>query len=315
MRFQQPVAIKDIAELIGAEIFGNADAVATGINEIHMVQEGDLVFVDHPKYYQACIQSAATYIIINQKTEFPVNKSLLLVPDPFEAYLKIVAQFRPFEPLQKEVSASSSIGRNSVVMPGAIIGNHVTIGDDCIIYPNAVIMDYCVLGNRVIIQSNTVIGSDAFYYNKKTNRDVHFKKMTSCGRVVLHDFVEIGANCTIDRGVTGDTVIGAGTKLDNLIHIAHDVVIGKNCLMAACVAIGGASVIEDDVVLWGGVGITKTVTVGKGAEVMSCSVVFNNLAGGKKYLGYPAIDSMEKRREFVWVKRIPELWGKVMGKK
>lgn len=311
MRFHQPVPLSKIADLIGATIIGDADRSATGINEIHMVQEGDLVFVDHPKYYKTCIESAASFIIINAPTDFPPHKSLLVVPEPFEAYLKIVEHFQPFQPLTETVSRDAQIGEGTVVMPGAIVGHNVTIGKHCVIHPNVVIMEHCVLGDHVIIQPGTIIGSDAFYYNKKTARDIHYKKMTSCGRVVIHDHVEIGANCTIDRGVTADTVIGAGTKLDNLIHVAHDVVIGKNCLFAATVAIAGASVIEDNVTLWGSVVVTKTLRIGKGAEVMTRSVVFDDLEGGKKYFGYPAVEAMEKKRELVWVKRIPELWEKV----
>ena len=314
MRFEKPVRITEIADLIKAEIIGNDNGLASGINEIHKVEEGDLVFVDHPKYYQKCIHSAATYIIINQKTEFPSNKTLLLVNEPFEAYLKIVQHFRPFQPSYKFISDTAVTGKNTVVMPGAVIGNHVSIGDNCIIHSNAVIHDHCVLGNNVIIQSGTVIGSDAFYYNKKTNRDIHYKKMLSCGRVVIEDFAEIGANCTIDRGVTADTIVGAGTKLDNLIHIGHDVVIGKNCLIAAQVGIAGATILEDNVILWGQVGVNKTITIGKGAEVMGQSGVTNTLEGGKKYFGLPAEDAMNKKRETVWIKRIPQLWEKVMGK-
>src|SRR5947209_7184620 len=188
MRFSQPVPLIEIARLIDAEIIGEKDGVASGINEIHKVEEGDLVFVDHPKYYQKCIDSAATYIIINKVTPFPPHKALLLVNEPFEAYQKIVRHFRPFESFSKPVSDSAIIGERTVIMPGAIIGNHVNIGSDCIIYPNVVIMDHCVIGNNVIIQSGTIIGSDAFYYNKKTTRDVHYLKMLSCGRVVLEDF-------------------------------------------------------------------------------------------------------------------------------
>src|SRR6478672_10319403 len=195
MRFEKPVPITEIARLIGADIIGEMEGVASGINEIHMVEEGDLVFVDHPKYYKKCIESAATYIIINQKTEFPPHKALLLVSEPFEAYLKIVQHYRPFEPATKQKSDTSTIGENTVVMPGAFVGNDVRIGDNCIIYPNAVIMDHCIIGNNVMIQAGTIIGSDAFYYNKKTNREVHYKKMNSCGRVVIGDFVEIGAGC------------------------------------------------------------------------------------------------------------------------
>jgi UDP-3-O-[3-hydroxymyristoyl] glucosamine N-acyltransferase len=314
MRFEKPVPITEIARLIGAEIIGEKEGVASGINEIHMVEEGDLVFVDHPKYYKTCIESAATYIIINQSTEFPPHKALLLVNEPFEAYLQIVQHFRPFEALQKQRSDSSGTGTNTVIMPGAVVGNHVTIGDNCVVYPNVVIMDHCVIGNNVIIQPGTVIGSDAFYYNKKTNRDIHYKKMLSCGRVVIEDYVEIGANCTIDRGVTGDTVIGAGTKIDNLVHIGHDTIVGKNCLFAAQVGIAGATKIEDNVILWGQVGVSKTLTVGKGAEVYAQSGVKDSIEGGKKYFGSPVEDALSKKKEFVWIKRIPELWDKVMKK-
>lgn len=314
MRFQNIVPLKEIAALIGAEIIGNKEGAATGINEIHKVEEGDLVFVDHPRYYQKCINSAATYIIINQVTDFPPHKSLLLVDEPFEAYQKIVAHYRPFIPLQKTISGTASIGDGSIVMPGAVIGNHVVIGKNTIIYPNAVIMDHCIIGNNVVIQCGTVIGSDAFYYNKRTSRDIYYKKMLSGGRVVIEDFVEIGANCTIDRGVSGDTFIGAGTKMDNLVHIGHDTVVGKNCLFAAQVGIAGATTIEDEVILWGQVGVSKTLTIGKGAEVYAQSGVPANLDGGKKYFGSPVEDALTKKKELVWMKRIPVLWDKVFGK-
>ncbi|MEI6947988.1 UDP-3-O-(3-hydroxymyristoyl)glucosamine N-acyltransferase [Paraflavisolibacter sp. H34] len=314
MRFERPVPLTEIAQLIGAEVIGEAEGAATGINEIHKVEEGDLVFVDHPKYYQTCIRSAATYIIINQKTDFPPHKALLLVAQPFEAYQKIVQHFRPFQPLQGVRSESAVIGADTTIMPGAVIGNSVRIGSNCVIYPNVVIMDHCIIGDNVIIQAGTVIGSDAFYYNKKTNRDIHYKKMLSCGRVVIEDSVEIGANCSIDRGVSGDTVIGAGTKMDNLVHIGHDTVVGKNCLFAAQVGIAGATTIEDNVILWGQVGVSKTLTIGKGAEVYAQSGVPASLEGGKKYFGSPVEDALHKKKEFIWIKRIPELWDRVMGK-
>ena len=251
MRFENPVPVTTIAQLIGAEMVGNTDGIATGINEIHKVEKGDLVFVDHPKYYTICINSAATFIIINKKMDCPEGKALLIVDDPFEAYLKIVNFYRPFTPSMKSISESASIGEGTVIMPGAYIGNHVLIGNNCIIHPNVVILDHCIIGDNVIIQAGTVIGSDAFYYNKKINREIHYKKMTSCGRVLIENGVEIGANCSIDRGVSHDTIIGAGTKMDNLIHIGHDTVVGKNCLFAGQVGIAGATTIEDNVILMG----------------------------------------------------------------
>jgi UDP-3-O-[3-hydroxymyristoyl] glucosamine N-acyltransferase len=315
MRFEKPVPLREIARLINAELIGNIDASATGINEIHQVNEGDLVFVDHPKYYEICIRSAASFIIINKKTDFPEGMALLITPEPFEAYLTIVDHFRPFTPSMKMRSDSVIAGEGTVIMPNAYIGNHVTIGKNCIIHPNVTILDHTVIGDNVIIQAGTVIGSDAFYYNKKTNREIHYKKMSSCGRVVIENDVEIGAGCTIDRGVTGDTLIGAGTKLDNLIHIGHDTTIGKNCLFAAQVGIAGACVIEDNVILWGQVGINKTLTIGKDAIVLAQSGVPSSVAGGKTYFGSPSEEASQKRRELVWVKRIPELWDRVMGKK
>jgi len=313
MKFEKPIPVTNIAALIGAQLAGNKNGMVTGINEIHKVEEGDLAFVDHPKYYDTCLRSAATFIIINKKVEVPEGKSLLIVDEPFEAYLQIVQHYRPFKPSTKMISDTSSIGEGTVVMPGAYIGNEVRIGKNCIIHPHVTILDHCVIGDNVIIQAGTVIGSDAFYYNKKTDREIHYKKMISCGRVVLENGVEIGANCTIDRGVSADTIIGAGTKMDNLVHIGHDTVVGKNCLFAGQVGIAGATTIEDNVILWGQVGVSKTLTIGKDAVIYAQSGVKDSIAGGKVYFGSPVEDAREKMKEFVWIKRIPLLWDKVMN--
>ena len=302
-----------MASLIGAEIIGDENAVATGINEIHKVETGDLVFVDHPKYYDKCLQSDASFIIINKVVECPPGKALLVVEQPFEAYQKIVSHFRPFTPAQGMLSDTAQIGKGSYVAPGAFIGHHVRIGEDCRIGPGVVIMDHCVIGNRVVIQAGTVIGSDAFYYNTKKDREVWYRRMESCGRVVIEDDVEIGAGCTIDRGVTHDTLIGKGTKMDNMIHIGHDTVVGRNCLFAAQVGIAGACEIKDGVILWGQVGVSKTLTIGENAVLLAQSGVPSSLEGGKQYFGTPAVEAGIKRRELIWIKRIPELWQKVNG--
>jgi UDP-3-O-[3-hydroxymyristoyl] glucosamine N-acyltransferase len=187
----------------------------------------------------------------------------------------------------------------------------VVIGSNCIVHPNVTILDHCVIGNNVIIQAGTVIGSDAFYYNTKKNRPTWYKKMLSSGRVVIDDNVEIGAGCTIDRGVSHDTRIGQGTKIDNMVHIGHDTVIGKNCLFAAQVGIAGATTIEDGVTLWGQVGVSKTLTIGSNATVLAQSGVGNSIEGNKVYFGSPVEDALVKKKELIWVKRIPEIWEKL----
>ncbi|MEO7264984.1 MAG: UDP-3-O-(3-hydroxymyristoyl)glucosamine N-acyltransferase [Ferruginibacter sp.] len=315
MKFPSPVSIQWIADLIEAKIIGNENGQATGINELHKVEEGDLVFVDHPKYYNKCIESKASFIIINKETYVPAGKALLLVENPFEAYTKIVNHFRPFEQAQKMISDSASIGEESFIYPSAFIGHHVRIGKNCIIHPQVSIMDYCIVGNNVIILPGTVIGSDAFYYNTKKDRELWYKKMPSCGRVIIEDHVEIGANCSIDRGVSHDTIIGTGTKIDNLVHIGHDSVIGKNCLIAANVVIAGVVTIKDGVTLWGQVIVNKTLTIGENAVLLGRTGVGGDLEGNKTYWGAPAQEASVAKRELVWIKRIPELWEKVMNKK
>ena len=316
MKLSAPVSVKWFASLIESEIIGNDQLEITGVNEIHQVENGDIVFVDHPKYYATCLNSAASCIIINSKEVMvPEGKCLLYCADPFEAYLKIVKHFKPFEVSTKSISDDVIIGEGTIIMPNVFIGKNVQIGNNCTIYPGVVILADSLIGNDVIIQANSVIGSDAFYYNTKKNRPAWFKKMLSCGRVVLEDMVEIGAGCTIDRGVSGDTIIGMGTKLDNMVHIGHDTQTKENCLFAAQVAIAGGVKVEAGVTLWGQVGVSKTLTIGENVVVLGKSGVINTLAGNKVYMGFPAEDASVKRREYVWIKRIPELWKKIMDDK
>ena len=314
MKFPSPVSLSWLSEFLDAKLIGNTGASATGINEIHKVETGDLVFVDHPKYYQKCLQSAASFIIINQEVECPPQKALLIVEQPFEAYQKIVKHFRPFEGAVQSISPNASIGKTSYLYPGVFVGNHVQIGERCMIHPHVVIMDHCVIGDDVVIQAATVIGSDAFYYNTNKKRESWYKRMLSCGRVVIEDDVEIGAGCTIDRGVSGDTVIGRGSRLDNMIHIGHDTVLGKNCLLAAQVGIAGAVEIGNGVILWGQVGVSKTLSIGDNVVVFAQSGVGGSIDANKIYFGSPAEEASLKKRELVWIKRIPELWQKMMDR-
>ena len=311
MKLPAPVSIKWIAELINAELLGNANAEVTGINEIHSVEHGDIVFVDHPKYYSKCLNSPASFIIINKKTNVPEGKTLLIVEDPFDAYSKIVKHFNGFVTTKKMISDSSVIDKSTIIMPNVFIGNNVSIGTNCIIHPNVSVYDNCIIGNNVVVHSGSVIGSDAFYYNSKKDRQVWYKKMQSCGRVVIEDDVEIGANCTIDRGVSADTKIGQGSKLDNLIHIGHEVELGKNCLIAAQVGIAGATKLGDGVTIWGQAGLSKTLKVGNNVTILAQSGLGEDVEDSKVYFGTPAGPALEKQKELIWIKRIPEIWEKV----
>ncbi|MFN4246431.1 MAG: UDP-3-O-(3-hydroxymyristoyl)glucosamine N-acyltransferase [Flavipsychrobacter sp.] len=314
MKFEKGVSVQWLAEFTGAKLVGNTTQLATGINEIHKVESGDISFVDFEKYYSKCLNSAATIIIINKEVECPEGKTLLVCDDPFSAYVKIVTHFRNFILSDKNIADTAIIGEGTHLQPGVVVGNQVKIGKNCLIHSNVVIYDHCVIGDNVIIHANTVIGADAFYFKRRKERAAQYDKLESCGRVIIEDNVEIGACCTIDKGVSGDTIIGMGTKFDNHIHIGHGAVIGKNCLFAAQVGVGGKAIIEDEVILWGQVGVSKDLTIGKGAIVYAQSGVAQTIEGGKIYFGSPVEDAKSKMKELNWVKRIPEIWEKLNEK-
>ena len=311
MKFDKESTLKEVASWVGGEPIGDPSFPISGINEIHVVEPGDITFVDHPKYFKKALNSAATTIIINKKLTPPEGKALIYHEDPFTAYNKIVKHFSNFSPSNELISDSATIGEGTIIQPGTFIGENVIIGKNCVIHANVTIYHDVIIGDNVIIHSGTVIGADAFYFQRRQDG---YHKMISGGRVIIGNNVEIGANCTIDRGVSADTIIGDGTKLDNLIQIGHDTVIGKNCLFAAQVGVAGAVRIEDDVILWGKVGVQKDLTIGKGAVVLGQSGVGNDLEGGKTYFGSPAKDAREKMKELVYVTRIPEILEKLKDK-
>ncbi|NVN94921.1 MAG: UDP-3-O-(3-hydroxymyristoyl)glucosamine N-acyltransferase [Bacteroidetes bacterium] len=303
MKLSAPYKLKEIASFIKAEFVGNPDFLITGINEIHMVEAGDLTFVDHPKYYKKALTSKATTIIINAKVDCPENKALLFCEDPFEAYVSLVRKFRGFKPSASAISPTAQIGEGTVIQPGAFVGNLVKIGKNCVIHANVSIYDHTEIGDNVIIHSGTVIGADAYYFQRKPQG---YRKMESCGKVIISDNVEIGALCAIDKGVSGDTFVGKGTKFDNQVQIGHDTRIGANCLIGSQSAIAGVTVIEDDVIIWAKVSINKDLVVGKGAVILATSGVDKSLDGNKVYFGIPADDARKKWKEIAYTKQLPD---------
>lgn len=308
MKFPGIHSLKEIAEIIGCHYVGADDFPVHGMNEIHVVEPGDIVFVDHPKYYDKALQSAATIVLINKEVDCPEGKALLISDDPFRDFNVLTKHFRPFVAANVSISASAQIGEGTVIQPNCFIGNNVSIGKNCLLHANVIVYDNTVIGDNVIIHSGTVLGADAFYYKK---RPEGFDQLLSGGRVVIEDHVGIGALCTIDKGVTGDTTIGAGTKIDNQVHVGHDTVIGKKCLIASQTGIAGCVVIEDEVTLWGQVGTTSGITIGAKAVVLGQTGVTKSIEGGKSYFGTPVEESREKLKQLANVKRIPDLLNKL----
>lgn len=304
MRFDKIYTLQEISDLIDCKFIGDNNFPVQGMNEIHVVEPGDIVFVDHPKYYDKALQSKATIILINKEVECPKGKALLISDDPFRDFNKLSNHFKPFKSSNDAISESAIIGENTVIQPNTFIGNNVTIGNHCVIHSNVSIYDNAIIGDNVTIHAGTVLGANAFYYK---NRPEGFDRLLSCGRVVIENNVDIGASCTIDKGVTGDTTIKEGSKIDNLVQIGHDTVIGKKCLIASQVGIAGCVVIEDEVTIWGQVGITSGITIGKKAVISAKAGVSKSLEGGKGYFGIPADDFRSKYKEIAAIRKIPEI--------
>lgn len=311
MKFNKEYTLREIAEIIGSSFIGDANFPVLGMNEIHVVEPGDIVFVDHPKYYDKALNSAATIVLINKEVDCPSGKALLISDDPFRDFNKLTKYFKPFKASNSTISESASIGEGTTIQPNCFIGNQVKIGKNCIIHSNVSIYDFTEIGDNTIIHAGTILGADAFYYK---NRPEGYDQLLSGGRVVVGNNVGIGALCTIDKGVTGDTTIGDGTKIDNQVHVGHDTIIGKKCLIAAQTGIAGCVVIEDEVTLWGQVGTKSGITIGKKAVVLAQSGVGGNLEGGKAYFGSPAEEARTKMKQLANIKRIPDIIEKINGK-
>lgn len=304
MKFDRTYSLKEIADFLGFPFEGDGQLKITGINEIHKIESGEIVFVDHPKYYKKALESAADVILIDQKVDVPLGKGIIICEAPFDAFNRITRHFSPTKPWVNPVGEQVEIGENTAIYPNVSIGHHVQIGDNCVIHAGAVIGDHTIIKNNVIVGPNAVIGHYAFYYKKKPTG---FDRMHSCGRTILEDHVEIGALSTIDRGVTGDTIIGRGTKIDNQVHVGHDTVVGENCLFAANVGIAGCVVIKNNVTLWGQVGVVSDVIIGDNVTVLGQSGVGMDLLEGKTYFGSPCGESRAKFKELAAFKRLPSI--------
>ncbi len=308
MNFPQPYTLKQIANILQCFYVGDSDFLITGCNEIHRVVAGNIVFVDHPKYYDKALQSAATVVLINKEVDCPQGKALLISEDPFRDFNILTSFFKPFQKAETYVAPSAKIGNNVVLQPGVFIGNNVVIGDNTVIHANVSIYDSTEIGTNVVVQANTVLGSDAFYYK---NRPEGFDQLLSSGIVKIEDNVHVGSSCTIDRGVSAITHLKQGTKIDNQVHVGHDTIIGEKCLIASQTGIAGCVEIGNEVTIWGQVGITSGITIGDKVVISAKSGVSKSLAANKHYFGIPADDFRSKYKEIAAIRQIPELIEKV----
>ncbi len=302
MKFKKTQNLAFIAKLIGAKAIGSPDFEITGINEIHVVEVGDIVFVDHPKYYDKALNSKATTVLINKEVACPLGKALLISDDPFRDFNKITQYFNPFKSASSAIAKTAIIGEGTIIQPNVFIGNDVKIGKNCVIHPNVCLYDGIEIGNNVTIHAGSILGADAFYYKNRT--ETGYDKLISCGSIKIADHVDIGALCTIDKGVSGITTIKEGTKLDNQVHVGHDTVIGKRCLIASQTGIAGCVVIGDKVTIWGQVGTTSGIHIGEGAIILGQTGVTKSVEGGKTYFGTPIGESREKLKELAFLRSL-----------
>lgn len=295
MRFEIGKNLEEILSIIQPDqIIGSAYDTVMGINEIHKIESGDLSFVDNPKYYKKALNTSAHFLIIDSKPDEKTDKVLLICSKPFDAYNRLMTYYRPLQPLHRKIGNNSNIHPSAIIEPNVVIGNNVTIGKKCYLQANSYIGDHTIIGDHVNIQAGAIIGTDAFYFKKEKNR---FIKWRSGGRVIIHDHVEIGAGCTINKGVSGDTVIGSGTKLDCQVHLGHGVVIGENCLLAAQVGIGGKTIVGDRVIMYGQVGVAQNLIIADDVVILAKSGISKNLKGKNTYFGYPAAEVKIKYKE------------------
>ena len=306
MKLGKTYTLSAIAALLDYPFKGNENLSVTGINEIHRVEDGDIVFVDHPKYYDKALNCSASVVLINKEVEVPEGKGIIICDDPFRSFNFILNYFNPYT-FSEEQQEPAEIGTGTKIHPSVTIGKNVKIGKNCLIFPNVSVLNDVTIEDNVIVQSGTILGSFGFYYK---NRGTHFDRLNSNGSVLIEKNVEIGANCTIDKGVTAITTIGEGTKIDNLVQIGHDTILGKKCLIAAQVGIAGCVEIGNKVTIWGQVGIASGISIGDKTTLYAQSGVGKTLEGNKTYFGSPVDESKVKFKEMAMVKRLPELFSK-----
>lgn len=327
-------SLAEIAGHVGGEVVGDKTVVIRGFAGLKDAGPGDISFLANMKYKALLGETCASAVFVSNQEQFSVKTNLIKVENPSSAFSRVLSLFAEQPPFPEGIHPSAVIattarigkgaavgacaviedqvviGERTKILPGSVIGFKSQIGNDCLIYSNVTIREKIRIGDRVIIHSGTVIGSDGFGFISEEG--VH-EKIPQIGTVELGDDVEIGANVTIDRARFDKTVIGDGTKIDNLVQIAHNVRIGKNCLIVSQVGISGSTVIEDNVILGGQVGVVGHVTVGAGAMAAAQSGIAQSVEPGMIVLGSPAQPHMKAKRVSAAVGKLPEYLKIIRG--
>ena len=324
--------LKEIAQFLDGELVGDPDIIITGVAKIEEARKGELTFLANPKYFKYLETTNASAVLVSKDSP-PVTLPHIKLPDPYIGFLNILNKFYPAEKpkfngihtsavLATDVKLAENvtigplvyigdkteIGRNTIIYPGCIILQKVKIGDDCILYPNVTIRDGCKVGDRVIIHNGTVIGSDGFGFAPHGDGYVKIPQM---GIVEIEDDVEIGANCTIDRATMGATMIRRGCKIDNLVQIAHNVVVDENTVIAAQSGISGSTKVGKKVTIAGQVGIVGHIKIGDGAILAAKSGVSKDVPANEVWFGYPAHPIMRQKKIEACVHNLPEMVKKI----
>lgn len=325
------LTVADLAKQLAADVSGDASATLTGFAMIDRAKAGDLTFAETPEYFAAAEASAATAIICGQQSVSD-KKILLRVANPRVAFAKALAIFFPEPRFTPGVHPSAvvaqsaqvaptahigphctigervTIGANVVLQSGNFVGDDSTLGDGTNLFPNVTIYHRSQIGKRVRIHSGAVIGSDGFGYVFDTS---FHRKVPQIGNVVIGDDVEIGANTTIDRAALGSTVVGKGTKIDNLVQVGHNVEVGEHCIFCAQVGISGSTKIGNYTVLAGQVGLAGHLKIGNKVTIGSKAGVMHNIPDGETWLGTPAQPDKQAKRVMIALQRLPDLLKKV----
>lgn len=326
---------KELAGLVGGKVDGNPDAVFSSFAKIEEASDKDLTFLANPKYTHFIYSTRASVVLVADSfvAEAPVSATLVRVKDPYATLAQLMKmesdsrrQLRSGreEPCHIADDASlgekvyvgafayvgkqSKIGRNSQIYPQVYVGDNVEIGDDCIIYAGAKIYSGCKIGNRCIVHAGAVIGSDGFGFAPTEHG---YEKIPQIGNVVLEDDTEVGANTTIDRATMGSTRVGKGTKLDNLIQVAHNVCIGSNNVFAAQSGIAGSTRIGNRNMVGGQVGFAGHISIGDDNEIGAQAGIPNSVGSGKRIIGYPAVDARTFAKNTVYINRLADLFRRV----